>query len=206
MGNLLHSFILSFIPVFVATDAIGNIPLFVGLTEGLPDPERRRVANISVLMATSIALAFMFGGRLVFEVMGITVPDFRIAGGVLLLVLSTHMLIAGKAAVGAPLEDVAIFPLASPLIAGPAVLTTTLVLAARPGNFVPTLISLILNMGITWVVFRYCHRVEMIITKQGAKAFSKVVEILLAAIAVHMIRVGLEEAGMEFVKQMRMGN
>ena len=198
MKEFIHSLVLSFIPIFVATDAIGNIPLFVGLTDGLSDQERKRVANISVLMASIIALAFMFGGKLVFDIMGITVADFRIAGGVLLLVLSTHMLIAGKA-VSSPPADVAIFPLASPLIAGPAVLTTTLVLAARPGNFVPTLISLVVNMGITWVVFRYCHRVEMVITKQGSKAFSKVVEILLAAIAVHMIRAGLEEAATAFL-------
>jgi len=200
MKEFLEDLILSFIPVFVATDAIGNIPMFVGLTDGLSDLERKRVANISVLMASIIALAFMFGGKVVFGIMGITVSDFRIAGGVLLLVLSTHMLIAGKAA-GSPAEDVAVFPLASPLIAGPAVLTTTLVLAARPGNFIPTLISLVANMGITWVVFRYCHRVEMVITKQGSKAFSKVVEILLAAIAVHMIRVGLEDAAAEFLSR-----
>ena len=200
MKEFLEDLILSFIPVFVATDAIGNIPMFVGLTDGLSDLERKRVANISVLMASIIALAFMFGGKVVFGIMGITVSDFRIAGGVLLLVLSTHMLIAGKAA-SSPAEDVAVFPLASPLIAGPAVLTTTLVLAARPGNFIPTLISLVANMGITWVVFRYCHRVEMVITKQGSKAFSKVVEILLAAIAVHMIRVGLEDAAAEFLSR-----
>ena len=194
MKEFLNDFILCLIPVFVATDAIGNIPMFAGLTEGLSDHERKRVANMSVLMASIIALAFMFGGKLVFDVMEISQADFRIAGGVLLLVLSTHMLIVGKT-VNVSMEDVAIFPLASPLIAGPAVLTTTLVLAAKPGNFVPTLISLVLNMWITWIVFRNCHRVEMIITKQGSKAFSKVVEILLAAIAVHMIRVGMQEAG-----------
>ena len=192
MTKFLNDFVLSFIPLFIATDAIGNIPLFVGLTESLSDKERKRVANMSVLMASIIALAFMFGGKLVFDIMGISQADFRIAGGILLLVLSTHMLVVGKA-VSAATEDVAIFPLASPLIAGPAVLTTTLVLGSQ--HFVATLISLILNMGITWVVFRNCHRVEMIITKHGSKAFSKVVEILLAAIAVHMILTGLQEAG-----------
>jgi len=188
--HLLESFILTFIPVFVATDAIGNIPLFVGLTEGLDQRERNRVANMSVLMATAITLLFMLFGRLVFSIMSISVPDFRIAGGILLLVLSTHMLIAGKTTreVGG---DVAVFPLASPLIAGPAVLTTTLVLTGTRGLGM-TLVSLVLNMAITWVVFRQCHRIEMLITRQGSKAFSKVVEILLAAIAVSMIRKGLE--------------
>ena len=190
MLELLKSFVLTFIPVFVATDAIGNIPLFVGLTEGLDQRERNRVADMSVLMATVITLLFMLGGKLVFSVMDISVPDFRIAGGILLLVLSTHMLVAGKTTreVG---SDVAIFPLASPLIAGPAVLTTTLVLAGTHG-LVVTLVALVLNMGITWAVFRQCHRIEMLITRQGSKAFSKVVEILLAAIAVSMIRNGLE--------------
>ena len=192
----MHDFILVFIPMFIAADAVGNIPLFAGLTEGLTDQERKRVANMSVLMATIIVLLFILGGKLVFGIMGISVPDFRIAGGILLLVLSTHMLIAGKTT-SMPMEDVAIFPLASPLIAGPALLTITLVLANR--SLPMTLVSLVLNMAITWVIFRNCRRVEFLITRHGSKAFSKVVEILLAAIAVMMIREGLEEAVRHFI-------
>ncbi|HUS57062.1 MAG TPA: MarC family protein [Planctomycetota bacterium] len=190
MNEFLKSFLLTFIPLFVATDAIGNIPLFVALTEGLSQRERNRVADVSVLMATIIVLLFMIGGQLVFSLLEISVADFRIAGGILLLVLSTHMLIAGKTTAGAG-GDVAIFPLASPLVAGPAVLTTTLVLGSSHGLLM-TLLSLVLNMAITWGVFRKCGRIEMLITRQGSKAFSKVVEIILAAIAVSMIRHGLE--------------
>jgi len=197
MNSLLHRFVLSFIPLFVAVDAVGNIPLFMNLTEGLDNGERRRVANVCTLVAMVIALAFMLGGRFVLSVMGISVCDFRIAGGALLLVLSTHMLIAGKTVHVAP-EDVAIFPLASPLIAGPAVLTTTLVLVGTMG-FAPTLLSLALNMAITWAVFRNAGCIELLITRQGAKAFSKVVEILLAAIAIMMIRSGIEGAIIQFM-------
>jgi len=197
MNDLLHRFVLSFIPLFVALDAVGNIPFFLSLTDGIEPGERTRVANVSTLAAAAIALFFMLGGRFVLNLMGICVCDFRIAGGALLLVLSTHMLIAGKTVNVAP-EEVAIFPLATPLMAGPAVLTTTLLLVGTLG-FVLTLFSLILNMAITWAVFRNAHRIELLITKQGAKAFSKVMEILLAAIAVMMIRSGVEGAILQFI-------
>lgn len=197
MGDFLHRFLLSFIPIFVALDAIGNVPLFIGLTEGLEPRERAHAANLCVFVATIIAMAFMFGGRVVFGLMGISMYDFRIAGGILLLVLSANMLIAGK-----PLrpeaEMAAIFPMASPLIAGPAVLTTTLVLAGTQG-FMPTFCSLSINMAMAWVVFRNAYRIERLITKQGSKAFSKVVEILLAAIAVMLIRSGIEAAISRYV-------
>jgi len=197
MNDLLRRLALSFIPIFVALDAIGNIPFFLSLTEGLEHGERLRVADVCTAVATIIALAFMLGGRFVFGLMGISVLDFRIAGGILLLVLSTHMLIVGKTVNAAP-EDIAVFPLASPLIAGPAVLTTTLLLTGTLG-FLPTLFSLLVNMGITWAVFRNANRIELLITKQGAKAFSKLVEILLAAIAVMMIRSGIESAVSQFM-------
>ena len=197
MGDFLHRSLLCFIPIFVALDAIGNVPLFMGLTEGLQPRERTRAANLCVAVATAIAMGFMLGGNLVFSLLGIEVCDFRIAGGILLLVLSANMLIVGKP-VRPDGDKVPIFPMASPLIAGPALLTITLVLAGTQG-FVPTFLSLAVNMAIAWVVFRNAHRIERLITKQGSKAFSKVVEILLATIAVMLIRSGIEAAVARYI-------
>jgi len=192
MQEFLYQFFRAFVPVFVAIDAVGTIPLFVSLTDGFDPAERRRVADLCTLVAGIIILSFMAVGKAVLSAMGVTVYDFRIAGGILLLVLSTHMLIAGKTT-RLKSEDVAIFPLASPLIAGPAVLTTTLVLTSTRGWAV-TLASLAVNMLIAWAVFRNAFRIETVIGRHGARAFSKVVEILLAAIAVTMIRTGIQDA------------
>jgi len=192
MLGFLHQFLRAFIPVFVALDAIGTIPLFVSLTDGFDKAERRRIANQCTLAAAIIILVFMAVGKAMLNAVGIAFYDFQIAGGLLLLALSTHMLIAGRTT-SLTTQDVAIFPLASPLIAGPAVLTTTLVLIGSRG-WLPTLASLMANLLIAWIVFRRAHRIEMLITRQGAKGFSKVVEILLAAIAVSMIRSGIQKA------------
>jgi len=197
MSDTLQQLLLAFIPVFVAMDAVGNIPFFVALTREMSMEERRRVANVTVLMAAIIILGFVFAGKAVFRVMGITVADFRIAGGILLLVLSTYMLIVGKGTNGEP-REVAVFPLASPLVAGPATLTTALMLVGTRG-WILTVVSVFLNLAITWVIFRYSDYIERVITRQGSKAFSKVVEILLAAIAVMMIRCGIEESIRAFV-------
>src|SRR2546423_2548301 len=117
-----------FIPMFVAIDPFGMVPIFLAVTDGLSDECRRRVSFEAVLAATAIALAFMFAGRWLFDFLGITAADFKIAGGAILLVLAVlDLLITGKPAVHEP-EIVGIVPLAMPLIAGPATLTTTLVL------------------------------------------------------------------------------
>jgi len=187
----MQNFLLAFIPMFVAVDAIGNVPFFLSLTEGFSPAERSRVAKVSVLVATVIILVFVVGGRLIFLLMGITLIDVRIAGGILLLAFSIHMLLTGKSQLTGT-EDIAIFPLASPLLAGPAVLTITLVLSKSRGPLI-TLASVVINMAIAWVCFRYASSVERILTRQGTKAFSKVVEILLAAIAIMMIRHGVTE-------------
>jgi multiple antibiotic resistance protein len=124
--------------------------------------------------------------------MGITVPDFKIAGGILLLILSVNLLLPGDQSRKHHYTDAGIFPIGTPLITGPAVLTTTLVLTDTLGWF-PTFISLIINMLITWAVLRKSEVLTKIIGINGMRAFSKVADILLTAIAVMMIRNGVIE-------------
>lgn len=193
MTNLMP-YILSFIPIFVAVDSLGNIPIFISLTEGLNAKERRLIINQSVATATIIALCFMVVGELVLKVMGITIDDFKIAGGILLLVLSINFLLPGKSK-GLSFEsskdkEVGIFPLGTPLVTGPAVLTTTLMMLHSFG-VLPTFISLIVNMAIVWLVFNYSDLLMNKIGQAGTRAFSKVVDILLASIAIMMIRQGI---------------
>jgi multiple antibiotic resistance protein len=147
-----------------------------------------------VATATIIALAFMGIGEVVLKVMGITIDDFKIAGGILLLVLSINFLLPGRSK-GASFEtskdrDVGIFPLGTPLVTGPAVLTTTLMMLQSYGGLV-TLVSLMVNMAIVWLVFSYSDLLMRIIGQAGTRAFSKVVDIILASIAVMMIRQGV---------------
>lgn len=189
----LKPFILTFIPIFAAVDALGNIPLFIALTHTLSRKHKQKVIRESVITASVIAVLFMFLGKLVLRVLGISVADFQIAGGVLLLVISIHLLLAGKhkgSVLSEGSQEVGVFPLGTPLVTGPAVLTMTLIMLDSFGPLA-TFVSLVLNMFIVWLTFRYTDVFIRWIGEAGMKAFSKIMYILLAAIAVMMMRKGI---------------
>ncbi len=185
-------YVLSFIPIFVAVNALGTMPLYLSLTEGMKENQRHKVVLNSLIVATIVAFVFMFLGNILLRLMGVTIPDFRIAGGILLLILSVHLLLPGEEKRSHVTTDVGIFPLGTPLITGPAVLTTVLVMREAYG-IIPTTVSLVLNMGITWLLLSKADTLIKLMGKGGARALSKVADIFLAAIAVMMIRIGLLE-------------
>ncbi len=193
---LIKIYILAFIPIFVAVNAVSVLPIYLALTSDLKARQRNRVLAESIVTAVAIAVAFIFIGKLIFNIIGITVADFKIAGGILLFIMSTSYLLPGGMQRGRHLEkekeEVGVFPLGTPLITGPAVLTACLVLVDEYG-ILPTLVSLLLNVLIAWVVFVNAHRIIRILGKPGTRAFSKVGDILLAAFAVMMVRNGLLE-------------
>jgi len=192
MTDFFRPYLLSFIPIFVSVNAIGILPIFLSLTDGISASGKRRTIYISISTATLLALAFMFAGRGILLLMGITVADFRVAGGILLLILSVSLLFPKENEQKKADQDVGAFPLGTPLITGPAVLTTVLVLSGIRG-FVPTAVSLILNMAIVLLVFLKADLMTRVMGRTGMKAFSKVAHILLAAIAVTMMRKGIVE-------------
>ena len=190
----LTPYILTFIPIFVAVDALGTISIFISLTEGMDDKQRRTAISHSVATATIVAILFMIVGKMVLRSIGITIDDFKIAGGILLLVLSINLLlpgrIKGESFFCASEEDVGVFPLGTPLVTGPAVLTTTLILLDSFG-LIATFVALILNMLFVWATFANANRIMALMGQAGIRAFSKVAYIFLAAIAIMMIRKGI---------------
>jgi len=193
MLHTLEPFVLTFIPIFVAVDAIGNIPLFVSLVQGATKKQREKAIAESVTTATVMAILFMLIGKWVFRLIGVTISDFQIAGGVLLFFISLRLLLPGSAKASLTDghdKDVGTFPLGTPLITGPAVLTTTLMMLDSFG-WVPTFISLVVNMFIVWLTLAKADFIMKIMGHSGTRAFSKIMYILLAAIAVMMVRRGL---------------
>jgi multiple antibiotic resistance protein len=193
MLKLLEPYILTFIPIFVAVDAIGNIPLFVSLVEGASKKDRRKVITESVTTATVVAILFMLIGKWVLRLIGISISDFQIAGGVLLFVISMRLLLPGatKALLSDGRDkDVGVFPLGTPLITGPAVLTTTLMMLDSFG-IMPTFVSLVINMLIVWITLAKANFIMNLMGAGGTRAFSKIMYILLAAIGVMMVRRGI---------------
>ena len=193
MMEVLKPYILSFIPLFVAVDAIANIPIFLSLVEHPSKPARKKIILDAVVTATAVAIIFMFVGKWVFSLLGITIPDFQIAGGALLFVISVRLLLPGaakSALTNCPDKDMGVFPLGTPLITGPAVLTTTLMMMNSYGTLV-TLVAVVLNMFFVWITLLKADMIMQLIGHNGTRAFSKIMYILLAAIAVMMIRLGI---------------
>ncbi len=189
----LRPYILSFIPLFVAVDAIGNIPIFLSLVEGTSKVQRHKIIFDAVLTAMVVAVIFMFIGTWVFSLLGITIPDFQIAGGALLFVIAVRLLLPGaqkSVLTSSHDKDMGVFPLGTPLITGPAVLTTTLMMMNSFG-VIPTLVALVLNMFFVWITLVKTDTIMKVIGPSGIRAFSKIIYILLAAIAVMMIRHGI---------------
>jgi multiple antibiotic resistance protein len=194
-----HSLLETILPLFVTVDAFGMLPIFLSLTGGLSAADRHRITFEAVSAATLIAIGFMFLGGAIFNFLGISVNDFQIAGGILLLVLAVvDLLRPGKPAVDEPFL-VGLVPLATPLIAGPATLTTVLVLARTKGYAMTTL-SLAINFGILLAVLMFSTHLARLIGVKVLSAISKLVMVLLAAIAVNFIRVGITQVLFEMRK------
>jgi multiple antibiotic resistance protein len=188
----MNDFLRVFIPLFVAIDPLGLVPLFLSVTDGMSPAQRRRTSFEAVTSASVICIGFMFLGEAIFRFLGITVNDFRIAGGVILLVLAVlDLLIMGKPAMK-PEEMVGVVPLGMPMIAGPATLTSVLVLSGEPGKSW-TALSLALNLLLLLVVLLASERIARVLGKNTLRALSKLVMVLLAAIAVNYIRVGVTQ-------------
>ena len=193
---MLRPYILSFIPIFVAVDAIANIPVFLSLVENASKSQKHKIILDAVATATTVAIIFMCIGKWVFSLLGITISDFQIAGGVLLFVISVRLLLPGaqkSALTSSHDKDIGVFPLGTPLITGPAVLTTTLMMMNSFGALA-TLVSLILNMFFVWLTLVKADAIIKVIGPNGTRAFSKIMYILLAAIAVMLIRRGITGA------------
>jgi multiple antibiotic resistance protein len=186
----MHSFFMSFIAIMVALDAPGILPIFISITKGIEAKERITIVRQSILTALLITIGFTFLGSLIFNAMGITVEDFMVAGGIVLLIIAVSDIVLAGAKQYAISPTFGVVPLGTPLIAGPATLTTTLALVSSYG-YVPVLLSLLANILLAWLILSQSDRIIRVIGINGSLAFAKVAALLLAAIAVKMIRSGL---------------
>ncbi len=185
-----HNFLLAFIPIFVAIDVVGILPIFISLIEGIERPLKIRIIHQSVITALSISIGFIAIGKFVFSVLGIEIYDFKMAGGLLLLVFAIHDLLFAERGRRTITSTIGVVPLGIPLVVGPAVLTTSIV-AVDAYGYIPTLVSLVVNLFIVWIVFLNSNLIYRLMGDGGSKAFAKVASLLLAAIAVMMIRRGV---------------
>ena len=186
----MEKFVLAFIPLFVAVNVISIIPIFLALTEGVEKKERLIVIGQSIATAAILTLGFVLLGKFVFRILGISVGDFMVAGGILLFAIAVMDIVNPTTRQRVPTGELGVVPLGTPLIAGPAVLTTSLMMLESYGT-VPTITAVLCNLLIVGVLFFFSATLIRIIGEMGARALSKIASLLLAAIAVMMIRKGI---------------
>ncbi|MDA8390308.1 MAG: NAAT family transporter [Gammaproteobacteria bacterium] len=194
-----------FLTFFVVIDPIGLVPMFAALTAGASTDFRRQMAWRGVAIAAGVLLFFVFVGFGVLRVLGIGIPAFRIAGGILLLLLAIDMVFARHSGMRSTTEreaneargrdDISVFPLAIPLIAGPGAMTSLLLMmspATKTAHVALVLGLLFLVLGITLVVLLSTVRILQVMGETGANVVTRLLGVLLTALAVQFILTGLQ--------------
>jgi len=193
----MKDFLLTFIPIFIAMDALGVLPLFISFTEHLSMRDKSRILSQSIITAFLIGIVFLFLGNWIFKILGVLVADFKIAGGLVLLAISLRDILQYEKGHKLPTDTMGAVPIGTPLITGPAVLTTMIILLDTHGLPL-TIFAFVINLLIAFVTFSYAVTIAKVLGKAGSKAFSKIASLLLAAIAVMMIRKGIIETILYF--------
>jgi len=186
----MDSFWHAFIPLFVALDGVGLLPLFWAMAQRLSPHQRRRAVTQAVLTAFVVTISFLFVSRLILEFLGLAFADLMIAAGTILLVLSLRDLLLPEETPRPSSDSPGVVPLGVPLLAGPAVLTTLLLARDRYGWSV-SLLALVVNLAVVWVVLRSSAGLMKRLGREGAQAISKVFSLILTAFGVMLIRQGL---------------
>ncbi len=196
MSNIILIFfkdaLLALIPLFVAIDIFGVLPIYLDFVKDTSLDEEKKIRKNSLITAFSVGIGFLLLGKSLFAVMGISIYDFEIAGGILLLIISINNLISEKPKIFASADkaDLGVVPIGVPLIVGPGVLTTLLILTGIYGYLVIT-ISFIINLLIVYIVLKNTRLILKYLGKTGSNAAGKLAALLLAAYAVMMMRVGI---------------
>lgn len=183
-------FLITLIPLLVALDAPGTLPLYVGMTEGIEKHERQKIVRQSILTAFFVTVGFILLGQAIFNALGILVEDFMIAGGLVLLIIAIADVVRAGERKLERSPEFGVVPLGTPLIAGPGTLTTALVLVGTNG-YIPVILALVVNLLLAWIIFAQSERIIRFIGLSGSRAFAKVASLILAAFAVKMIRTGI---------------
>jgi len=191
MKESVDAFFLSLIPLLVAIDIAGITPIYVGLTESMNKEMKKKVILDSLLTGLIVSVVFIFLGKLIFVILGITVSDFKIGGGLVLLSLAMMDLMSDEKKRRSPSDTMGIVPLGVPLIVGPGVLTTLLILIDNHGIII-TFLSLVVGLTLVGLTFINADYIAKIMGKAGTKVISKLTNLLLVAIAIRMMRLGIQ--------------
>ncbi|MEM3694199.1 MAG: MarC family protein [Candidatus Bathyarchaeia archaeon] len=185
--SILPQILKATISLFVVIDPIGNIPLFIGLTEKLSQEERRRIFHMASWVAFLLLITFALAGQQVLLIFGVKLYSLMMAGGILLLIIAVRILLSGgwHEKSDGP-EDMGVVPIAFPLLVGPGAMTTTLVTLQADGAFV-SLLAVLINFAIIWLVLRFIEPIYKILGRTGSQVIARIMAVFIAALAIELI-------------------
>jgi len=187
------SLVRAVISLFIVVDPLGNIPIFIGLTENMSKRERRKTFETATATGVILLIFFALVGQQIFILFGISMESFMIAGGILLLLIAIKMLLTGswEESRASP-ESVGIVPIAIPLLVGPGAVTTT-ILNIRIFNVAVTIASVLIVFFIVWITLRFIDPIYKVLGRSGSLIIARVMALIIAAIAVEYILDGIRE-------------
>ncbi len=178
------------IALFIIVDPLGNIPIFVGLTDKMSDAQRKKTYNTAVLVGAALLLVFAFTGQEILTLFGLSIYSFEVAGGILLLIIAIRILISGFHETAESPESLGAVPIAIPLLVGPGAITTTIFNLQSYGTPI-TIFSVVIVLALTWVILKFINGIYKILGKTGSVVIARVMALLIAAIAVQYILTGV---------------
>lgn len=199
----------AFATLFVTIDPIGLAPMFIAVTAGMKSTERKKIAIRATVVAVAILAIFLFGGNHLLAVLGISVPAFQISGGLLLLLIATEMIFGWRqqrkseaaeklandeTSTGHHEHDVSVFPLAIPLIAGPASISAVILLASQAPDgvaFAGLITVTLIIIGSCTVIFLLADRIDRLLGATVQLVLTRLLGVLLAALAVQFVGDGV---------------
>jgi len=189
MEAFFYPFLKSLIALFIITDSPGNLPFFLGLTEDQTLAEKRKTFGVAAATGFILLLTFLFVGMAALDLFDVTLNDFKIAGGILLLLIAVEIMLRGKLNIEHK-EDMGVVPMGCPLLVGPGAITTSIVLLKLYGYTV-VISAIVACFVLIWLILYYADFIHKILGKNGSLIITKVAAIMIAAIAVQFIRQGI---------------
>jgi multiple antibiotic resistance protein len=203
----MFSFGKAFISILTIMGPFTVIPVFISMTEGMSQTQRRRTARKAMFVSASILIVATVAGESLFNVLGISLPSFRIAGGILVLIMGINMLHAKRSGTRATQEelkeameknDVSVFPLGTPLIAGPGAISTVILFSTGRDNSLVSIILIIVAVLISsliiYYLLRYSHLVYKAMGNTGMNIMMRLMGLILSAMAVEFIIDGIRQS------------
>lgn len=201
MYAVVNEIFAAIITLFVILDPVGVLPFFLGLTHDISGQQRKRLANRAVMIASALLLVFAFLGDLIILFLGIKISDMEIAGGALLLIFALRDALSNEPLGARESEDVkdqakrievmTVIPIATPLLAGPGSLTTVMLFTREPYGVLVAIAAIIVDCLVAWIFMRLGDKIIKTLGPTVLLIIAKVMDILMAAIAVSFLTSGL---------------